>query len=189
MARKRIELDKRKIVEKAWEMVHTQGPAALSARKIAKALGVSPMTLYKYVDNIDHIVKELIIKGFSVINRGIEERLSVERIETPEGLLRLMADEVFKFAVDHGDVYAMMFNADGTKFRNDPDLFALYSGLRRTMGAHFGEPFVERNHRGIYVYEVFLNGLIVEKLKNRVDLGKAEFDRHIEFCIRKLIDE
>lgn len=193
MARERISLDKEMIVEKAWEMVDADGPSAMSARKISNALGVSPMTLYKYVENIDAIVKEIIIKGFTIINGNIERKLDdMEKngqLRKAEEIFSLISDEVFDFALAHKDIYILMFNADGTKFRDDPDLFILYSGVRHTMQAYFGDAYVERNRMGIYIYEVFLNGLIVEKLKNRVDLSKAEFDRHIEFCVKQMLTD
>ena len=191
MARERILLNKEMIVEKAWELIDADGPEAMSARKISAALKVSPMMLYRHVENIDAITKEIMIKGFTIMNRDIDRRLQ-EIVKGPgtrkaEDIFEIIADEVFDFAIAHKDIYILMFNVDGTKFRDDPDLLKLYRGVGITMEAFFGSEFVKKNKMAIYVFEVFLNGLIVEKVRNRVDLDKEEFKEYVRFCIEGLL--
>ena len=125
------------------------------------------------------------------MNLNLERKLESIVKEGKEGeaedILMIIAGEVFDFAVAHRDIYILMFNADGTKFRNDSDLLKLYRGVSSTMKKLFGKAYVNKNQMGIYVFEVFLNGLIVEKVRNRVDLSKEEFNEYVSFCLKGLL--
>jgi len=193
MARERILLNKEMIVDKAWDLIDSKGPEAMSARKISAALNVSPMMLYRHVESIDAIAKEIIIKGFKIMNLEIEARLEEmakkSNLLGADYILLTIADEVFEFALAHREIYILMFNADGTNFRDDPDLLKLYKGITSKMEDLFGKEFADKNKMGIYVFEVFLNGLIVEKVRNRVDLSKEEFHKYVSFTLKGLIKE
>jgi gas vesicle protein len=142
---------------------------------------------------IDAIAKEIIIKGFKIMNLEIEARLEEmakkSNLLGADYILLTIADEVFEFALAHREIYILMFNADGTNFRDDPDLLKLYKGITSKMEDLFGKEFADKNKMGIYVFEVFLNGLIVEKVRNRVDLSKEEFHKYVSFTLKGLIKE
>ena len=57
MPREKVLCGKEEIIRVAVRVVDAEGLGALSARRIAKELGVSPMTLYNYVENLEEIEK------------------------------------------------------------------------------------------------------------------------------------
>jgi AcrR family transcriptional regulator len=64
MAREKVLCGKEEIVRVAVGIVDREGMEALSVRRIAKELGVSSMTIYNYVENLQDIKKEVLINGF-----------------------------------------------------------------------------------------------------------------------------
>lgn len=50
------------IVDAALEIVSTQGLAALSIRSVAKQLGLSPMSVYRYVDSKEALLDEIVLR-------------------------------------------------------------------------------------------------------------------------------
>ena len=64
MPREKVLCGKEEIIRVAVGIVDAEGVEALSARRIAKELGVSPMTLYNYVENLEEIEKLVLTSGF-----------------------------------------------------------------------------------------------------------------------------
>ena len=64
MSREKVLCGKEEIFRVAIGIVDSDGMEALSVRNIAKELGVSPMTIYNYVENLNDIKKRVLINGF-----------------------------------------------------------------------------------------------------------------------------
>lgn len=63
-ARRPAQMTTAVIVDAALEIMSTQGLSALSIRSVAKQLGLSPMSVYRYVDSkeslLDHVVRRVL---------------------------------------------------------------------------------------------------------------------------------
>lgn len=57
----------------ALDELRRTGAAALSLREVARAAGISPSGLYRYVDGRDGLLELLISDGFEAFGRAIEE--------------------------------------------------------------------------------------------------------------------
>ena len=64
MSRERSLCGKEEIIRVAVDIVDQEGIGAVSARRIAKELNVSSMTIYNYVKNLNDIKKRVLIVGF-----------------------------------------------------------------------------------------------------------------------------
>ena len=71
MGRNKVLYDKQQIIDIAVSIVEEEGIEVLSARRIASELGVSSMTMYNYVSNIDEVKRELMIRGYNELFRNI----------------------------------------------------------------------------------------------------------------------
>lgn len=60
MSMTRTPLDRGRVVEAAVAYADREGLEALSMRRLAEALGVTPMALYKHVDHRDQLIDEMV---------------------------------------------------------------------------------------------------------------------------------
>jgi AcrR family transcriptional regulator len=77
MARAKVFLDPEVIIDQAYDLIKENGVEGLSVRKLATKLGVSSMTLYNYVENIEEIREKVVFKAFkrviSIMNQSARE--------------------------------------------------------------------------------------------------------------------
>ena len=102
MSRERSLCGKEEIIKVAIDIVDREGMEALSARRIAKELGVSSMTIYNYVKNLNDVKKRVLIADSDFVsvtdswedkaiwNDGIDELL--------DGIVSLVAERTEKIA-------------------------------------------------------------------------------------------
>ena len=84
-----------------------RGYRGVTLRSLAKALGVSAMTPYRYFENKDELfsmVRTEAFRRFADVQRD-----AVAGIEDPEEALRLLARTYVSFALDEPDAYHVMF--------------------------------------------------------------------------------
>lgn len=75
MSRERSLCGKEEIIKVAIDIVDREGMEALSARRIAKELGVSSMTIYNYVKNLNDVKKRVLIAGFDRLYNSVYQSL------------------------------------------------------------------------------------------------------------------
>lgn len=82
MGRNKVLYDKQQIIDIAVMIVEEEGIEVLSARRIASELGVSSMTMYNYVSNIDEVKRELMIRGYNELFHNIIQKLALKEKRT-----------------------------------------------------------------------------------------------------------
>ena len=108
MSRDRSLCGKEEIIRVAVDIVDQEGIGAVSARRIAKELNVSSMTIYNYVKNLNDIKKRVLIVGFDRMYGCIYRALST--LPAPLGkrdFCRTMALEIFRFAQDNRSLFRL----------------------------------------------------------------------------------
>ena len=191
MARNKAIYDKSVIIDKAFEIVQEEGAEALTARNIAKALHVSPMTLYNYVKNIREIEKELIIKGFNILYKNVFEDLvkNKEKMKTRgiETMCLLMAENMIDFAQNYEGLYSMMYYLEPTEIRKDPEVQPYYKYFQKlTYKVKMGEEEKERLKESFYLFELIVKGLINDRINTGGKLEREKLFSHVESAIEKL---
>lgn len=81
-SRKRAQLTRERVIEGALELADQIGIEAFTMRRLAEALGVSPMTIYHYVSGKDEIIDSLVDAVFAEIElppRDIEWKPAIRR--------------------------------------------------------------------------------------------------------------
>jgi AcrR family transcriptional regulator len=94
-------------VAAATRLFADQGYRGMTLRSLAKVLGVSPMTPYRYFENKEELFAMVRIEAFRRFADA--QRDAVEGIEDPQEALRVLGRAYVSFALDEPDAYHIMF--------------------------------------------------------------------------------
>jgi len=105
------------VLDAAAELLVSEGPHALSIRRIATAAGVAPMSIYNRFENKAGVLDALWVRGF--------DRLAALRDELPDGdpaaRFRAFCSQYRAFALGDPGTYALMFDRAVPDFVPSPD--------------------------------------------------------------------
>lgn len=93
-------------VREALAIIETEGPERLSLREVARRLGVSHQAPYKHFASRDHLLAEIITRGFAAFAHAMETRPAAA---DPLADLAGMAEAYLAFAEAHPLHYRLMF--------------------------------------------------------------------------------
>ena len=140
-------------LDAAMGLFADHGYRGVTLRSLAKALGVSAMTPYRYFENKDELFAMVRTEAFRRFADA--QRDAIAGIEDPEHALRLLGKAYVSFALDQPDAYHIMFELlqapFGTYRELDEEQARAFSYLRdaveRFMQArdHEGDP-LQRAH-------------------------------------------
>jgi AcrR family transcriptional regulator len=124
----------------AADILETEGPDALSVRRIAAAAGVAPMGVYNHFKSKFGIIEALYVQGF---DRLREATASIEEIQDPyEGLMQC-GRRYRSLALANPMLYRIMFQSAVPGFEQSEEAFevavqafgTLANAVRRAMAA------------------------------------------------------
>ena len=110
------------IVQAALKLLDKKGLCAVTMRAVADSIGVGAMTLYTYVDGQHGLHREMVGRGFEMLNCGCAENST---LGTKEGW-RGGAQAYLRFAMENPNLYKLMFD----HFMADDDKDLLYGGFQ-----------------------------------------------------------
>lgn len=116
---------RRRIAEAAQELFQTDGYATVSIRKIAKAVGYTPMAIYRYYSSKLEILQTLWGGVFEAVFEQVD---AVEPHAEPTEQLVAIATAYVSYWLDHPDHYRLVFMAEGVTqpdvslFLDNPEL-------------------------------------------------------------------
>jgi AcrR family transcriptional regulator len=94
----------REVVEAARELLESEGPEALTMRRVAERLGVRAPSLYKHLPDKDTIEAAIIAEGFAESAERFEAAVAANRRRP----LRALARAYRSFAREHPHLYRLM---------------------------------------------------------------------------------
>jgi AcrR family transcriptional regulator len=105
----KAELDafRARAVDAAMGLFAKHGYRAVSLRSIGKALGVSPMTPYRYFENKAELFSMVRTEAFRRFADA--QRDAVDGVADPKEALRVLGHAYITFALDEPDAYHIMF--------------------------------------------------------------------------------
>ncbi len=127
---RKIGLTRAQVVEAAGELADQDGLAALSLASVAATLGVRSPSLYKYVDGLDGLRRQLSIHASTLL--ADELAASVEGLEGTSAL-RAIAEQLRSFALRHPGLYASFLPAPTPD--EDPEVAAALAQPVRVVGS------------------------------------------------------
>ena len=95
-----------KLLDAAAEILETEGPDALSIRRIASRAGVAPMGVYNHFDSKAGIMDALFARSFSRLATAME---SLDEIDDPLEALLVAGERYRALALSHPEAYRLMF--------------------------------------------------------------------------------
>jgi AcrR family transcriptional regulator len=110
------------ITQTALILLQRKGLTAVTMRAVAGKLDLGAMTLYTYIDGQHGLHREMVRRGFEMLNCGCDESSTVG---TPEGW-RGGSRAYLRFAMDNPNLYKMMFE----HFMSDEDKDLLHGGFQ-----------------------------------------------------------
>lgn len=189
MSREKVLCGKEEIIRVAIGIVDRDGVEMLSIRTIAKELGVSPMTIYNYVENLKDIKKRVLINGFDRLYAAVYAQLSA--LPSPVDKLlycKTIAMSIYRFAVDNGNVYTYMFGEGQKMFREDAEVRPLYNNVQKLMKrAKATQQDVSINETGYRLFEMMVFAVSYQISAGMNNLNETGYGELIDFYLDKCI--
>jgi AcrR family transcriptional regulator len=159
-----IERFRARAIEAAWKVFERGGLRAVSTRAIAKELGCSPMTAYRYFENHEALINDLrgeAFDRFAAVLRAADDRAKDE-IERISRISRAYVE----YGLSNKETYQLMF-AHPAAIENGLSMMRLLAASRRAFsaihdvfvaavdaGSVKGEPLIEAHRQWVRVHGI-----------------------------------
>lgn len=97
------------VVATARAQLESGGPAGVSWRGIARAVGVNPASLYTYFDSLEDVFTAVILDSFERLGRTMQDTAQGAAAEPPLRRLRILALGYRQWALDHPAEFNLIF--------------------------------------------------------------------------------
>jgi AcrR family transcriptional regulator len=97
----------REIKDLAMEQIATGGPEAVSLNGIARTMAMSPAAIYRYFDNRDALLADLVVECYDSLADAVET--AGQHPATPERRLTAVAAAFRAWALEHPNPYRLIF--------------------------------------------------------------------------------
>jgi AcrR family transcriptional regulator len=124
-----------RLCDAAEHMFAERGPEAVTIRELAAAVGVSPMTPYRYFKDKDAILAAVRARAFDR-HADLLESAYAAHADDPAARPAALAQAYVQFALDHPEAYKLMFDVHQPSAGDYPDLVRAGERSRRTMSLH-----------------------------------------------------
>jgi len=176
-----------KIAAKARKLLAAGGTDAVTMRKVAAGVGITPMAVYRHFADRDALLNALANEGFTELARRVTAVSSTGKISTR---LTHFLDINLDFALEHPRLFELMFLSKREGSRKFPtDFKAGKSPTANPMAKLVQEGMETGYFRPHDVWEIvfesgaLLQGLVMLYLGGRIDMNEAQFRA---FCHRSL---
>jgi len=166
------------IVEAAMKLLARDGLGAVTMRRVAARLGVGTMTLYTYFANQRALHREIVRRGFDMLNQGCRDASTVEI----DGAWRGGARNYIQFATDHPNLFRLMFDTALPPGDDDllhggfqPLLDRVTQHLAHTQGLK-GRRLEREARRQAGRYWLGVHGLAMLVISNRLAVLEGDLD-------------
>jgi len=123
-----------RLIAAAERLFAERGPEGVTMRQLATALGVSPMTPYRYFKDKDAILAAVRASGFSRFADEIERELA--QVIDPVDRSRATGRAYVRFALGHPDAYQLMFAFAQPTEADSPELVEAANRARLMLTRH-----------------------------------------------------
>lgn len=128
-----------RLCDAAEHMFAERGPEAVTMRELAAAVGVSPMTPYRYFKDKDAILAAVRARAFDRHADQLEVAYAAHA-DDPTTRPLALAEAYIQFALEHPEAYKLMFDVHQPSAGTYPDLVRAGERSRRTMSLQLEAP-------------------------------------------------
>jgi AcrR family transcriptional regulator len=180
-----------RITAEARKLLDRGGPDAVTMRRVAKAVGITPMALYRHFADRDDLLNALADTGFQdLAARAANARLPAD----PERQLMKILDVFLDFALEKPRLFELMF----LKRRKGARRFPADFHAGRSPTAKFSADALESGmNQGVFrrddVWEIvfeteaMLHGLVMLYVGGRIETSAEEFRALCHRAFRRYI--
>lgn len=174
LTRQELDAFRARAVQAAMGLFAEQGYRGVTLRSLAKTLGVSPMTPYRYFENKDELFAMVRAEAFRRFADA--QRDAVEGVEDPQEALRKLGRAYVTFALEEPDAYRIMFELfqapAGTYVELEAEQARAFSYLRAAVELLAKAGFLEGNplHRAHFLWAQ-VHGLVSLHLAGKLVMG------------------
>ncbi|HMO43467.1 MAG TPA: TetR/AcrR family transcriptional regulator [Phenylobacterium sp.] len=171
-----VALFRERLCEVAEKLFAEQGPEAVTMRQLAAALGVSPMTPYRYFKDKDDILAAVRAQSFNRFAQALEDAYARPGDARTKGAA--VGEAYVRFAFDHPQTYKLMFDMHQPDEQAYPELKQAAERARATMSQYVRGLVESGRLQGdpVRVGEMFwasTHGCIVLEMAGRLPPGGA----------------
>lgn len=181
-----------RIATAALHILEREGPEAVSMRKVAQAVGITPMAIYHHFPSRAALLETITDREFHTLVAAFDA--SVARGTAETRLFRLM-DNYIDYALEHPRVFDYVFSQYRAGARRFPDDFhARRSPTLNRVADTVDEAMRQGRLRRDDVWEVALefwahaHGYVTLYRAGRFSLAEAQFRRLYRRSLRRLLD-
>jgi AcrR family transcriptional regulator len=124
-----------RLCDAAEHLFVAHGLEAVTIRQLASAIGVSPMTPYRYFKDKDAILAAVRARAFDRHAAALEQAYRLPA-KDPVARAASVSDAYVRFALDHPEAYKLMFDITQPGAESYPDLVRAGERSRATMTRH-----------------------------------------------------
>lgn len=165
-----------RLCDVAEQLFAERGPEAVTMRQLASALGVSPMTPYRYFKDKDDILAAVRTAGFDRFAEALEAAYAQPGDARARGAA--VGEAYVTFAFEHPQTYKLMFDMYQPNEADYPELARSANRARATM-SQYVRSLVESGHLvgdPVRIGEMFwasTHGCIVLEMVGKLPPGGA----------------
>lgn len=158
----------------AAEIVAEQGPSALTARKVAAAIGYTVGTLYLVFENLDDLILQL--NATTLTELEAQMRAAAARSRMPAAQVRALAHTYHRFAADNLSRWTLVFEHRLPPDYPLPDFYAqrigaLFGLVEQALAALLGQPPGRETARAARALWAGVHGICILGLTDKLNVG------------------
>ena len=161
-----------KLCDAAAKIFSEKGEQGFTLRELAAAVGVSPMTPYRYFADKDEILAAVRARAFAEFAQTLEDAYAAPGNPAAQG--QRAGEAYIRFALENPGTYKLMFDFSQPDDGKYPELEEAAQRARLTMTRHI-DPLIKAgllegdpNLIG-HVYWIVLHGAVTLQLANKLD--------------------
>lgn len=109
---------KEELLKQAFEVIQNEGEQALTLAVLSKKVGTSRSAIYRHFSSKDDLMHHVFLEGFEIFDSKIADVFALKNKSVLQRL-HIMGEEYIKFAIDHPNLYRILFGEKYQSIRED----------------------------------------------------------------------
>ena len=187
----RINITSRRIYDLALRVLEAEGPEAVTMRRIAGEIGITPMAIYHHFANREALLSAIVDQEFEKLAEFFSRPAKGRRFE--EQVIHMM-DAYVDYAFAHPRIFDYVFSRPRSEARRFPEDFrARRSPTLNILADTLAVWIKQKRFKRDDVWEIAMqiwahaHGYLVLYRAGRFDLSEAEFRKLLHRSLRRLL--
>jgi AcrR family transcriptional regulator len=187
----RTNITSQRIYDIALRVLEAEGPDAVTMRRIAGEIGITPMAIYHHFANREALLSAIVDREFEKLAEFFSRPAKGRRLE--EQVIHMM-DAYADYAFAHPRIFDYVFSRPRPEARRFPDDFRARRSptlniLADTLAAWIKQKRFKRDDVWEIAMQIWAHahGYLVLYRAGRFDLSEAEFRKLLHRSLRRLL--